>query len=343
MRSNVKGKQYIVAFQETYLTDDSTLKWIGNYAYTKADTNHSAGCVTFFQETVRIIEQRDIDDKGHGHLVVVEGLEEGPTIIGNIYAPVKSRGAEQEEFYDRLASLIEQLEIKYLFQEPNLIIMGDFNLPLESDMNPNQADKLRAKNLSEYLNALGLQDCWKSTDDRITQRTGQNRLDRILYRLKLNYSNKLNCDWTFTISDHCLVRLELSIDVKQRTRRIMSIPTDILNEKDTVERIEKGLQEFQTMLDQQWSASMKLEFLKVGLRTVVGEYMKERNKKEREELERIQLELEQKLTKRRYITLRAEEENREEINRLFTERNIIMERKCEAMAEKAKTKWFHEG
>jgi hypothetical protein len=87
-----------------------------------------------FQDSVRIIEQKDIDDKGHGHLVVVDGLETGITIIGNIYAPVKSQGAMQEAYYERLANLIEELELRYLLNEPNLILLGDFNLPLELDI-----------------------------------------------------------------------------------------------------------------------------------------------------------------------------------------------------------------
>ncbi len=33
----------------------------------------------------------------------------------------------------------------------------------------------------------------------------------------------------------------------------------------------------------------------------------------------------------------------EEIEQLFIQRNAILERKCEALASKAKTKWFHEG
>jgi hypothetical protein len=197
--------------------------------------------------------------------------------------------------------------------------------------------------LSEYFKSLGLLDCWKETDDRITQRSGQNRLDRILYRLRGKYLEKLQCDWTFTVSDHCLLKLELHIEGKIPVGRSITLPSYILNIKDCVERIEKGLNEFLGMCGQQWSASMKLEFLKVGLRTVVGECIKEKNRKEKEELQRIQLELERRLTKRRYITLRAMEENMEEVNKLFMERNIIMENKSEALADKAKTKWFHEG
>ncbi len=66
-----RGTRYVLALQETYLIEDNTIKWFGNYAFTKAESIHSAGCVTFFPDTVNIKETHDIDDKGHGHLVVV--------------------------------------------------------------------------------------------------------------------------------------------------------------------------------------------------------------------------------------------------------------------------------
>jgi len=52
----VKNKLFILALQETYLTNDQSLKWTGTYAFTKSETPHSAGCITYFSEVVKIIE-----------------------------------------------------------------------------------------------------------------------------------------------------------------------------------------------------------------------------------------------------------------------------------------------
>ncbi len=94
---------------------------------------------------VKIIEQRDIDEKGHGHVVVVEGLGDRPIIVCNIYSPVRSLAAEQEVYYERVGKVIEELEIKYINREPGLIILGDFNLPLEQNMNKNIAEQKESK------------------------------------------------------------------------------------------------------------------------------------------------------------------------------------------------------
>ncbi len=110
---------------------------------------------------VRILEHRNIDNKGHGHVIALEGLLVKVPIIANIYAPVRSLGREQQEFYEVLGTLIEEFELKYILNEPNLIILGDFNLPLEPELNNRHIEKIRAGCLSDYFVAMGLTDCWK--------------------------------------------------------------------------------------------------------------------------------------------------------------------------------------
>jgi hypothetical protein len=103
------------------------------------------------------------------------------------------------------------------------------------------------------------------------------------------------------------------------------------------------MEEFHQMINIDWDASTKLEFLKTGLRTVVGECIKARNKKERDELDYIQKQLIQKMFPRRPLTLRGIEANKVEIDALFAKRDQIMESRSESLALKARTKWFYEG
>ncbi len=81
-----------------------------------------------------------------------------------------------------MSSIIEEFELKFILQEPNLIILGAFNLPLETQTCTNNVKKKRARLLEEYLKSLGLADCLKSNDDMVTYKTGQTRLDRITDR-----------------------------------------------------------------------------------------------------------------------------------------------------------------
>ncbi len=135
-------------------------------------------------------------------------------------------------------------------------------------------------------------DCWKKDDERITQQSGQNRLGRIMYRLKYKYNGTLLTDWTFKLSDHCLLQLTLKPELRQPTRRTVSLPTYILED----ERIEKAMIDFVEMISEHGTASLRLEFLKTSLRSVVGECSKDRNRREKVELEKIQRELQLKMT-----------------------------------------------
>ncbi len=315
----VKGKCYILALQETYLVEDSMIPKYEKFVFTKAESNHSAGCITFLPETVKVVEKIDIDDKGHGHLIVVEGLSSYLTIIGNIYAPVRSLNAAQADFYAKLSNHIDELESKCMIREPELILMGDFNLPLEIDTNLNYTEKVRAQNLAAYLSSLGLVDCWKNADDRITLRGGNSRLDRIMYRIDGTFKECLCTVWTFTASDHCLLMLELKKEQVQKkfNRRVTALPVYLLQSSEDRSYIQNGLDEFKEMMNNEWTGKTKLEFLKMGLRTVVGECVKIRNKREREEMEHIQKELEKRMVRRRTATLRGMDANRIEKDMLF--------------------------
>ncbi len=48
----VKNELFVLALQETYLINDSTINWCGKYILSKAESTHSAGCITFIPDTV---------------------------------------------------------------------------------------------------------------------------------------------------------------------------------------------------------------------------------------------------------------------------------------------------
>jgi len=336
----------VLALQETHLLNDDMIKWSGNYVISSSASTHSAGCITYFNDYVRIMEVRQIDNQGHGHVIVVDGLMLHTTIIANVYSPVRSLGREQENFYNNLIEIIEELEQKYLFNEPNLIILGDFNLPLELDRNcySNDSELDRARSISERLLSKGLTDCWKINDDRFTYKTAQSRLDRIMFRLDTEYVENLETDWTFTTSDHCLLKLSLNPARENPTQsRVVSLPTYLLENEEAVKMMKDKMTEMVVDSMDYWEPKMKLEYLKMCLRTVVGEVTKYYNKKVNEELEGIQKDITWRMGRIRGLPLYALAENNLQLDLLFTKRNLILEERSKKLAEKAKTKWFYEG
>ncbi len=344
--SMVNKTKMILALQETYLINDDWIKWSGNYVISKAASPHSAGCISYFNEDVRIIEVKQIDDLGHGHVAVIEGLLPNIVIFANIYSPVRSLVRDQENFYKNLLDIVEELELKYILNEPNLIIAGDFNIPLDKDrsMFGSDSEFERAMSLVQQFENKGLIDSWKEDDYRFTFKTAYSRLDRILYRLNVTYKEKLETDWTFTNSDHCLVKLWLN---EMRTRsnkdRIVSLPTYLLDNEEATGMIRDKMTEMANQCESHWDAKLRLEYLKMCLRTIVGEVAKLMNRREKAELEDIQRNITWRIGLMHSLPLHAIESNKEQLDTLFTRRNLILDAKCKKLAKKAKTKWFYEG
>jgi hypothetical protein len=281
----------VLALQETHLMNDNMIKWSGNYVMSCSVSPHSAGCITFLNDYVRVIEVKQIDNHGHGHVIVVEGLTMHSTIIANIYAPVRSMGKEQEILYKELLKIVEELEQKYLFNKPNLIILGDFNLPLEPGGNhySNDPEGRRAKALAGNFERKGLTDCWKNDDDRFTFKTAQSRLDRIMYRLDFDYCEQVETDWTFINSDHCLLKVILNpARGGPSYTRVVLLPTYLLENEEMLKMSKDKMAEMAAEAVNHWEPRVRLEYLKMCLRTVVGEVCKLFNNKTKVELERIQ-------------------------------------------------------
>jgi hypothetical protein len=284
---------------------------------------HSAGCITYLNDDVRIIEVRQIDNNGHGHVIVLEGLTTHITILANIYSPVRSLSREQDDFYIKLLDIVEELERKYLFNEPNLIIVGDFNLPLEPGVNhhTNEAEARRAGTLAEQLERKGLTDCWKVNDDRFTYKTARSRLDRILYRLDFEFTEKLETDWTFINSDHCLLKTTLSpARVGPSPTRVISLPTYLLDNVEMLQMMKVKMDEMVNDTIDHWEPRVRLEYLKMCLRMVAGEVLKFHTNKTREELGSIQKEICWRISRISSLPLHAHAENNSQLELLFAKR-----------------------
>jgi exonuclease III len=352
LRANLRNKskmftrgKAVLALQETYMMNDDIIKWSGNYVMSASASPHSAGCITYLNDYVRVIEVRQIDNFGHGHVIVVDNLLMHPTILANVYSPVRSNGREQENFYNDLFSIIEELERKYLFNEPNLIILGDFNIPLElSSHRSNDCEVKRAKKLMESIEQKGLMDCWKDGEDRFTYKTARSRLDRITYRLDFDFNEKLETDWTFTISDHCLLKVTLTSKSSGPAQsRVISLPTFLLENEELLKMMKEKMSEMAQESADHWEPKVKLEYLKMCLRTVVGEVTKYHNNKVNKELADIRKGISWRMNHISSLPLCAHAENDLQLDLLFTRRNLILEERNKKLAEKAKTKWFHEG
>jgi hypothetical protein len=196
----------------------------------------------------------------------------------------------------------------------------------------------------ERLEQKGLTDCWKENDSRFTYKTSRSRLDRILYRLDYEVCEILETDWTFTNSDHCLLKAFLTPSHSGPAHsRVVSLPTFLLENEETLNMMKAKMDEMVKESLDHWEPKEKLEYLKMCLRTVVGEVLKYHNRNKNKELEEVQKGISWRMSRINSLPLYAHADNDLQLELLFTKRNLILEERNKILAEKAKTKWFHEG
>jgi len=77
------------------------------------------------------------------------------------------------------------------------------------------------------------------------------------------------CDWSFETSDHAAVRISF-VDTKALIKGpwIIKVNTTILDNPLVSKQIEEELLNMMTQADPNWNQQVKLEFLKVAIRSI---------------------------------------------------------------------------
>lgn len=110
------------------------------------------------------------------------------------------------------------------------------------------------------LEQKGLIDSWKVNDERFTYKTARSRLDRIMYRLDFELTEKLETEWTFINSDHCLLKVTLSpVRVDHSRNRVVSLPTYLLENEELLQMMKTKMAEMVNDAIDHWEPRVRLE------------------------------------------------------------------------------------
>ena len=342
-----RGQKYIVALQETMITNDSKIKygWRGNHVFT-AGTGHGRGCVTLLPNDI----QPDIDtivqlgQRGHIFEAVTT---DGKMIIANIYAP-------NGQTRDKIDFFREVCEALAAMRQPtdDVYLMGDFNTVFEHYevmcRSYNEQEQRHATQIKQIINALALEDGWQSNKTAHTWRQAgtrkSSRLDRIYFLNNLK-KESIEVDWTFTNSDHGAVIATFVDGITTAKQRLLRLNPDLLNEKDAKETF---LGEYRAQIQgipQDWSPHQKLEFHKCAMRSAYAHASAEKKKRITRDYEFLKEDL--------HTHVRLLEEGQHNVarkNRIMNKINTLKAQitklnleKGQKLANRLKTKWYNEG
>ena len=196
---------------------------------------------------------------------------------------------------------------------------------------------------------MGLQDIWSAGSKYTWRRPNTDvfsTIDRICFsQTNLKMINSCT-NWSLGYSDHAAVELLLDPAGERPQIRTRITRLDPALAKDPIARasIVEGVDKMMSDIPDTWDPHMKLEFLKVSIRTTVEKVQAERKRREKSEEDMLNEELEVALDE----LGNGRSKDRpgaliDYIEELRTRKSILVEAKGKRLAERLGTKWYNEG
>ena len=236
----------------------------------------------------------------------------------------------------------------------NTLILGDFNLNATAgevkNRNFSNQEKRIANVVKNLRQAARLEDIWQESSSFTWRRPNTecfSTIDRILYSKASLQKLFVKANWSLSFSDHAAVESGFNFAnkaLKTRTK-ISRIDPSIVKNSELSLKLTLGIQEMIEGIPTHWDPHMRLEFLKVCIRTVAEKLQAERKRKEKTTEEEINEELNAAINVlgRDEGIIGSREGLINYVEELRTRKSILIEEKGARLAERLGTKWYNEG
>ena len=275
------AKDNFFMFQETYVPMLKILDyiWRGDY-YLTPGTGNSLGCVTLISPPYKIVQSRNIDQRGHVLALTKSNVNKIECILVNIYAPNGFDDAKLKFFEDVNEALCEMI----IETECNEVILaGDLNLVFKAsevaNRNISAAEVRIASAVKELFNNLRLTDGWENNGGTnftwSTNRTGTqafSTLDRICFTNAGLVLIEKKADWSMSISDHAAVVAKFNKAVKASnvSTIISRLDQRLLQDEAGRTILKEVFENLRDQSDATWSPHVRLEYYKMCIRTAAN-------------------------------------------------------------------------
>ncbi len=295
----IVNKGGIVMLQETHLKNDKYLKSLWkNKVSLNCKSSNSAGLATLYNSEYNLEEEYS-DEEGR-QLVIAISKEGEKLIVANCYYPNDHK--QSITFTNDMCEKIIQFQQNH--PDAETIYAGDFNMCVSNDEDSLNRNKTKqeddaAKLLSQNNKIIEVRDAYrhKFPTGGFTWNRGKcySRLDYVFMSNRLiQRLSSARTDWAFENSDHAAVIIRIN-QFEQITKGsgLVKINTEILKNPTIIKQVEDEVTTMMEQADATWNPHLKLEFLKVCIRTVFATKVNEQRKFKRTEIEEIEEELNQ--------------------------------------------------
>jgi hypothetical protein len=360
-RINAKNPKMIAVIQETHIDDFKKLsfKWrpekIG-----VSGSGASCGVATILGADWKVTEDGALQNDARTIFCVVEDKTDPSLkiIIGCIYAP-NEKNQVTIDYFEKVFNKLELFTQKY--PQANIILAGDFNIPLYEDECITRQFTRWEKNMADTIvrncEMYGLSEAHRSTRNKegtmhTFKRPGAgifSTIDRIFTNFHQKNILKSQRNWGTIQSDHAM--LTVTVDLESKTVRgpgLTKLNVRTLENASSIETIENEFRKKLENVPQEWDPHMILDYSKAVFSGIVCELNKKtkldtktKGDDLKEELDRAHQRLEQ---------LQAQKADPKVIERLVrsisnieTEIDEFVNKKGEFLARLSRSKWYQEG
>ena len=127
-----KQKADVIFRQETHSTEEREKQWIkewGSPIYFSHESSDSRGVAILLKRGIDIVVKKSFGDTCGRFIVLESKISDEEYILINVYAPNKDE--QSVKFFHSLSNIMRKNEY---YDEDNIIIGGDFNCPLNPEM-----------------------------------------------------------------------------------------------------------------------------------------------------------------------------------------------------------------
>ena len=352
-----KNRNYFIMLQETHLEigDEDRLKLLWRHGFvTSPGQGRQRGTMILFDKSWEVVHT-DKDSIGRFCLLSAKKFNQ-QLCLGNIYAPNEHDITFFTTVYDKL------LEYKNSNPEAKLILGGDFNLVLGSMDSLNRgsnAMEIASREMILQRNVLlNLTDVYRHQHNSggFTWARGNcmSRLDMIFITKELiNLGIESKIDWGFDSSDHAMVEVSFKIkNVIRKGKGLYRVNTCALDNPECLREVKNEVRAQISTIPVSWNPHKKLDFLKVVIRSVLGQISGREGKKNLTEHDAISKQLNLlKATRERILsepnTNTSNRSSVDDINRDIIELELELKRYLDARAKflmlRSGAKWYEEG
>ena len=342
-------KYDIIFLQETYCTveveDTWRTQWQGKL-FSSHGTNHSCGVMVLVRSDLDF-NLKSVEVDTQGRYVAMEAVVQGSDfLLVNIYAPNKVQ--EQCLFFDNLNNIIENFVVD---NEQKIVIGGDFNIALDSDLdcsggNPLKKDSVKC--IQDLCLDYDLVDIWRIRNPETRRFTWRQKNPLIQRRLdywlisdacqedieKPDIISSIN-------SDHSAVFLHFNNIERQKHgpsfwKFNASLAEDINFVTLLNESMPTWLEEFKEISDKR----VLWDLIKYRIRQASIKYGKDKARKRREKIADIEAALK---TCEENCGRCPSLENLEQLEILKLEYNSIYENLAQGAIVRSRATWYEKG